>query len=287
MSYYQVPGKRLPAIEKKHKTPPAHLHPAEPHVLLHEHAGAAVHEPQGAAGRELRDLAAAGSSGSPAASPTRPRTSCRRAIRLSGRTPSTGTTCARRSASCASRAISGKARLRLEPRRPRRPAVHASTSCTVLDQIGFHATEKIVTAGSYWATIGNQKTRAQIGFADFVQDYPHPLDWFRLLDGRAITQIHNSNYANFDVGWANRRDRGAHPPDGADARGQQRLGCARPEGDAARSVGSVPQPGGDGLLQRPRRPRLLRQQRPLRVRLREHLRQQQISPNCVNKSVFQ
>ncbi len=74
----------------------------------------------------------------------------------------------------------------------------------VLDQIGFHATEKIVTAGSYWATIGNQKTRAQIGFADFVQDYPHPLDWFRLLDGRAITQIHNSNYANFDVGWANR-----------------------------------------------------------------------------------
>jgi peptide/nickel transport system substrate-binding protein len=75
----------------------------------------------------------------------------------------------------------------------------------VLRQIGFHATEKIVTAGSYWATIGNQKTRAQIGFADFVQDYPHPLDWFRLLDGRAITQTHNSNYANFDVGWANKQ----------------------------------------------------------------------------------
>ena len=75
----------------------------------------------------------------------------------------------------------------------------------VLHQIGFHATEKIVTAGSYWGTIGNQKTRAQIGFADFVQDYPHPLDWFRLLDGRAITQTHNSNYANFDVGWANRQ----------------------------------------------------------------------------------
>ena len=157
----------------------------------------------------------------------------------------------------------------------------------VLDQIGFHATEKIVTAGSYWATIGNQKTRAQIGFADFVQDYPHPLDWFRLLDGRAITQIHNSNYANFDVGWANRRDRGAHTPDGADAEGQQRLGGPRPESDAPRSVGSVPQPGGDGLLQRPRRPRLLREQRPVRVRLREHLRQQQIGPNCVNKSVFQ
>jgi peptide/nickel transport system substrate-binding protein len=75
---------------------------------------------------------------------------------------------------------------------------------TVLHHIGFHAIEKVVTAGSYWTTIGNEKTRAQIGFADFVQDYPHPLDWFALLDGRTRTPTHNSNYANFDVGWANR-----------------------------------------------------------------------------------
>ncbi len=74
----------------------------------------------------------------------------------------------------------------------------------VLDSIGFHAKEKIVTAGSYWTTIGNEKARAQIGFANWVQDYPDPLDWFRLLDGRRITPAHNSNYANFDVGWANR-----------------------------------------------------------------------------------
>jgi peptide/nickel transport system substrate-binding protein len=74
----------------------------------------------------------------------------------------------------------------------------------VLHRIGFHATEKVVTAGSYWTTIGNEKTRAQIGFADFVQDYPHPLDWFGLLDGRTRTTTHNSNYANFDVGWTNR-----------------------------------------------------------------------------------
>ena len=54
----------------------------------------------------------------------------------------------------------------------------------MLKRLGFRATPKVVTAGSYWTTIGNEKTRAQIGFADFVQDYPHPLDWFRLLDGR-------------------------------------------------------------------------------------------------------
>jgi peptide/nickel transport system substrate-binding protein len=76
---------------------------------------------------------------------------------------------------------------------------------SVLHRIGFHASEKVVTAGSYWTTIGEEKTRAQIGFADWVQDYPHPLDWFGvLLDGRTITPTHNSNYSNFDVPWANR-----------------------------------------------------------------------------------
>ena len=76
---------------------------------------------------------------------------------------------------------------------------------SVLNRIGFHASEKVVTAGSYWTTIGEEKTRAQIGFADWVQDYPHPLDWFGvLLDGRTIAPTHNSNYSNFDVPWANR-----------------------------------------------------------------------------------
>jgi peptide/nickel transport system substrate-binding protein len=75
---------------------------------------------------------------------------------------------------------------------------------SVLKRIGLRAQEKVVTAGSYWTTLGNEKTRAQIGFADWVQDYPHPLDWFALLDGRTITPTHNSNYANFDAGWANR-----------------------------------------------------------------------------------
>ena len=75
----------------------------------------------------------------------------------------------------------------------------------VLNKIGFHAGEKVVAAGSYWTTIGNGKTRAQIGFANWVQDYPHPLDWFQLLDGRTITPTHNSNYAHFDVGWVNRK----------------------------------------------------------------------------------
>jgi peptide/nickel transport system substrate-binding protein len=70
---------------------------------------------------------------------------------------------------------------------------------SVLNSIGLKAKSKIINAAVYWTTIGNQATKAQIGFADWFQDYPHPLDWFDvLLNGNRITQTHNNNYANFD-----------------------------------------------------------------------------------------
>jgi peptide/nickel transport system substrate-binding protein len=69
----------------------------------------------------------------------------------------------------------------------------------VLNSIGLNAKEKIVNSQVYWTTIGNQATKAQIGFADWFQDYPHPLDWYDvLLNGQRITQTHNNNYANYD-----------------------------------------------------------------------------------------
>jgi peptide/nickel transport system substrate-binding protein len=69
----------------------------------------------------------------------------------------------------------------------------------VLNSIGLKAKEKIINSGVYWSTVGNQATKAQIGFADWFQDYPHPLDWFDvLLNGDRITQTHNNNYANYD-----------------------------------------------------------------------------------------
>jgi peptide/nickel transport system substrate-binding protein len=69
----------------------------------------------------------------------------------------------------------------------------------VLNSIGFKAKEKIINSSVYWTTIGNQSTKAQIGFADWFQDYPHPLDWFDvLLNGERITPTHNNNYSNFD-----------------------------------------------------------------------------------------
>jgi len=69
----------------------------------------------------------------------------------------------------------------------------------VLNSIGLKAKEKVINSAVYWTTVGNQATKAQIGFADWFQDYPHPLDWFDvLLNGDRITDTHNNNYANFD-----------------------------------------------------------------------------------------
>lgn len=77
---------------------------------------------------------------------------------------------------------------------------------SVLNRIGFRAHPKVVTASDYWSTLGEESSRAQIGFADFFQDYPHPLDWFgTLLDGRRISPTHNDDYANFDVTSVNSR----------------------------------------------------------------------------------
>jgi peptide/nickel transport system substrate-binding protein len=74
----------------------------------------------------------------------------------------------------------------------------------VLNSIGFKAKEKVVPASAYWGTIGDKAARAQIGFADWFQDYPHPLDWFDvLLNGRRISKSFNNNYANFDDPAAN------------------------------------------------------------------------------------
>ncbi|MDX6486965.1 MAG: peptide/nickel transport system substrate-binding protein, partial [Gaiellaceae bacterium] len=67
---------------------------------------------------------------------------------------------------------------------------------TVLKSIGLNAKLKQINAAVYWTTVGSQSTKAQIGFADWYQDYPHPLDWFDvLLNGNRITDTHNNNYS--------------------------------------------------------------------------------------------
>jgi peptide/nickel transport system substrate-binding protein len=75
-----------------------------------------------------------------------------------------------------------------------------------LEQIGFHTTIKILPRATYYTTIGNQSTQDRdIGWARWLEDYPHPSDWFDvLLNGDRITQTNNNNYSDANVGKINR-----------------------------------------------------------------------------------
>jgi peptide/nickel transport system substrate-binding protein len=82
----------------------------------------------------------------------------------------------------------------------------AANLAETLRSIGLRAQVRVVPAALYWRTIGNQQTKAQIGIANWFQDYPHPLDWFDvLLNGERITRTDNQNYANADVPALNAR----------------------------------------------------------------------------------
>ena len=76
-------------------------------------------------------------------------------------------------------------------------AVTAVTYYTnVLDSIGLNASLTILPRATYYTTIGNVSTHAQTGWARWLEDYPHPLDWFDvLLNGNRITDQDNNNYA--------------------------------------------------------------------------------------------
>lgn len=74
----------------------------------------------------------------------------------------------------------------------------------VLNQMGFKAKLKVLDPSVYFTTIGNQRTKAQFGVANWFQDYPHPLNWFDvLLNGNRITEERNNNYSNADVSEIN------------------------------------------------------------------------------------
>jgi peptide/nickel transport system substrate-binding protein len=66
----------------------------------------------------------------------------------------------------------------------------------VLNQIGYKATPKIIADAVYFPTIGNAKTKAQTGFADWIQDFPNPSDFYLLLDANSIQPLNNQNFSN-------------------------------------------------------------------------------------------
>lgn len=68
----------------------------------------------------------------------------------------------------------------------------------LLNQLGFKAKPRIVEGSTYFQTIGNQKTKAQIGFANWFQDYPAPSNFLFLVDGATIQETNNQNFGNVE-----------------------------------------------------------------------------------------
>jgi peptide/nickel transport system substrate-binding protein len=68
----------------------------------------------------------------------------------------------------------------------------------MLSKMGFNAKPKILDGGVYFQTIGNQKTKAQTGFANWFQDFPHPKNFMFLVDGKSIQPTNNQNFGNTD-----------------------------------------------------------------------------------------
>ena len=68
----------------------------------------------------------------------------------------------------------------------------------MLNDIGLDATPKILDGGVYFQTIGNANTHAQTGFANWFQDFPHPLNFYFLVDGDTIQPTNNQNFGNVD-----------------------------------------------------------------------------------------
>jgi peptide/nickel transport system substrate-binding protein len=67
----------------------------------------------------------------------------------------------------------------------------------LLNQIGFKASIRTLNQTVYFSTIGNKKTKAQIGFTDWYQDFPHPGDFYGQLLTTAAAQGTPSNNQGF------------------------------------------------------------------------------------------
>jgi peptide/nickel transport system substrate-binding protein len=68
----------------------------------------------------------------------------------------------------------------------------------MLNEIGLDAKPKIISGAVYFQTIGNQKTGAQTGFLNFFADFPHPLNFFFLMEGDTIQPTNNQNLSNVE-----------------------------------------------------------------------------------------
>jgi peptide/nickel transport system substrate-binding protein len=66
----------------------------------------------------------------------------------------------------------------------------------LLNRLGYKATPKLISDTTYFPTVGNAKTNPQTGFADWIQDFPNPVDFYLLLTTDSIQPVNNENFGN-------------------------------------------------------------------------------------------
>ena len=69
----------------------------------------------------------------------------------------------------------------------------------MLNEIGFKAKPKIIDGGVYFATVGNEKTKAVTGFDNWFADFPSPANYMFLVNGKSIQPTNSQNHGNVDV----------------------------------------------------------------------------------------
>ena len=113
----------------------------------------------------------------------------------------------------------------------------------VLTKMGFNTSLKILNSDNYFTIIGNAKTPdLDAGWSDWLEDYPHPSDFFDpLLNGENIAPVNNNNFANFDDPKVEREDQRAVPA-AARSVADRPVRGARPPGHGAGSLGSLRDP---------------------------------------------
>ncbi len=68
----------------------------------------------------------------------------------------------------------------------------------MLNEIGLDAELETIDGGVYFATIGNEKTEAQVGFLNWYQDFPHAGNYLFLVDSASIQPTNSQNIGRVD-----------------------------------------------------------------------------------------
>jgi peptide/nickel transport system substrate-binding protein len=69
----------------------------------------------------------------------------------------------------------------------------------VLNEIGLDAEVKIIAASTYFTTVGDRSTKAQTGWYNWFQDYPHPSDFIDVLQNPDNVKATGNNNLQYNA----------------------------------------------------------------------------------------